>query len=300
MAGELIPEPEVPVRRVHRSRSLPVDALGAVASPHARARSVTLKKQRAKKNCTINVVKHALDILEQFGGDVDELGITDLSTRLKLDKNKVFRLLATLESRNFIEQKRATDKYRLGSRTLLLGQTFLHQMGLYPKARPVQEALAKRCKETCYVSIMKDWRVVYLHAVESDLPVRVVPRVGSNLPFYCTAAGKVIAASICEEKLKQYLPDGDLRKSTPNSIDTTIELKRHLRVVAESGFAVDDEEAEVGVICIAAPIKDHSRRVVGALSIAGPSMRFSADRLERELIPLVREAAREISTKLGY
>lgn len=256
--------------------------------------------KKEKSEYIIQAVDHALDLLEQFQGDVDELGVTELSKRLKLHKNNVFRLLATLESRNYIEQNRVTENYRLGLKTLELGQTFIKQMGLLRQSRPVLESLVKECNETTYVAILKDSHIVYLDVVETDLTVRVVPRVGSRLPAYCTAAGKVQLAYMTEEELDHYLPNKELKGFTPTTITDRDAFKAHLKTIAEQGYAIDNEEMDVGVCCVGAPIRDYTRRIIGAVSISGPSMRFSRERMEKELIPLVKRAAEDISTKLGF
>jgi DNA-binding IclR family transcriptional regulator len=256
--------------------------------------------KKEKSEYIIQAVDHALDLLEQFHDDVDELGVTELSKRLKLHKNNVFRLLATLESRNYIEQNRVTENYRLGLKTLELGQTFIKQMGLLRQSRPVLESLVRECNETTYVAILKEFHIVYLDAVETDLTVRVVPRVGSRLPAYCTAAGKIQLAFMTDEELDNYLPGKEMKRYTANTIISREELKKHLKVVAEQGYAFDNEELDVGVRCVSAPIRDYTRRIIGAVSISGPSMRFTDERVDKELIPLVKRAGDEISTKLGY
>lgn len=256
--------------------------------------------KKEKSEYIIQAVDHALDLLEQFHGEVDELGVTELSKRLKLHKNNVFRLLATLESRNYIEQNRVTENYRLGLKTLELGQTFIKQMGLLRQSRPVLESLVKECNETTYVGILKDFHIVYLDTVETALTVRVVPRVGSRLPACCTAAGKVQLAYMTDEELDHYIPGKELKRYTPNTIVDRDEFKKHLATIAEQGYAVDNEELDVGVRCVGAPIRDYTRRIIGAVSISGPSMRFTDERVEKELIPLVVRAGEEISTKLGY
>jgi len=256
--------------------------------------------KKEKSEYLIQAVSHALDLLEQFHDDVDELGVTELSKRLKLHKNNVFRLLATLESRGYIEQNRVTENYRLGLKTLELGQTFIKQMGLLRQSRPVLEALVRECNETTYVAILKEFHIIYLDVVETDLTVRVVPRVGARLPAYCTAAGKIQIAFMTDEELENYLPAKELKRFTPNTIIDRDELKRHLEKVAEHGYAIDNEELDIGVRCVGAPIRDYTRRIIGAVSISGPSMRFTDERMEKELIPLVKKAGEEISTKLGY
>ena len=256
--------------------------------------------KKEKSVYIIQTVSHALELLEQFSGEVDELGVTELSRRLSLHKNNVFRLLATLESRNYVEQNRSTGNYRLGLKNLELGQTMIRQMGLLRQSRPVLESLAARHNETCYVAVLKDSYIVYLDVVESDLPVRVVPRLGTWLPAYCTAAGKVNLAFMTNAELNLHLPAGELPRFTPHTITDRKLLQKHLLQVATQGYAIDDEELDVGVRCVSAPIRDYTKRVVGAVSISGPVMRFNDERMADELIPQVRSGAAQISTRLGY
>lgn len=256
--------------------------------------------KKEKSEYLIQSVSHALDLLEQFHDEVDELGVTELSKRLKLHKNNVFRLLATLESRGYMEQNKVTENYRLGLKTLELGQTFVKQMGLLRQSRPVLECLVRECNETSYIAIIKDFDIIYLDVVETDLTVRVVPRVGARLPAYCTAAGKVQLAYMSEEELDQYFPAKELKGYTPNTIINAGELKKHLKKIAEQGYAIDNEELDIGVRCVGSPIRDYTRRIVGAVSVSGPSMRLSQERIDKELVPLVKKAAEEISFKLGY
>ncbi|AJE04290.1 IclR family transcriptional regulator [Geobacter pickeringii] len=256
--------------------------------------------KKDKSEYIIQAVDHALDLLEQFHDDVDELGVTELSKRLKLHKNNVFRLLATLESRGYIEQNRVTENYRLGLKTLELGQTFIRQMGILRQSRPVLESLVSQCNETAYVAILKEQSIVYLDVVETDMTVRVVPRVGSRLPAYATAAGKVQIASLPDEELDSFFPHKELKGYTPNTITDKDVLKKDLKQVVEQGYAIDNEELDIGVRCVAAPIRDYTRRIIGAVSLSGPSMRFTDERLDKELVPLVKKAADDISMKLGY
>ncbi|MEJ2698130.1 MAG: IclR family transcriptional regulator [Desulfuromonadales bacterium] len=256
------------------------------------------KKEKAEY--IIQAVSHALDLLEQFHGEVDELGVTELSKRLKLHKNNVFRLLATLESRGYIEQNKATENYRLGLKSLELGQTFIKQMGLLRQAKPILERLVKDCNETSYVAIFKEGYVVYLDVVETDLTVRVVSRVGSRLPAHCTAAGKVHLAFMSDEELEALFPEQQLKAYTSKTITDRDALKAELKKVVDQGYALDNEELDPGVRCVAGPIRDYTRRIVGAVSVSGPSMRFTDERIEKELIPLVMQASQDLSTRLGF
>lgn len=255
--------------------------------------------KKEKSEYIIQAVSHALDLLEQFHDEVDELGVTELSKRLKLHKNNVFRLLATLESRGYIEQNRATENYRLGLKSLELGQTFIKQMGLLRQAKPILDGIVGECNETAYVAIFKEGYVVYLDVVETNLTVRVVSRVGSRLQSYCTAAGKAHLAYLSDEELEATLPT-ELKAYTPQTLTSLDALKKELRKIQEQGYAIDDEELDPGVRCVAAPIRDYTRRIVGAISISGPSMRLSDERIVQEMVPLVLGAAEDLSTRLGY
>ncbi len=256
--------------------------------------------KKEKSEYIIQAVSHALDLLEQFHGDVDELGVTELSKRLKLHKNNVFRLLATLESRGYIEQNKATENYRLGLKSLELGQTFIKQMGLLRQAKPTLEKMVADCHETCYVAIFKEGHVVYLDMVETDMTVRVVSRVGSRLPSYCTAAGKIHLAYMSEDEINEILPGEEFKAYTKTTISTRKALREELIKIAEQGYAIDNEELDVGVNCVAAPIRDYTRRIVGAVSISGPTMRLDDERIAKELVPLVLKAAEDLSIRLGY
>ncbi len=255
--------------------------------------------RRDKANYIIQSVSHALDVLEEFRGDVDELGVTELSKKLKLHKNNVFRILATLQSRNYIEQNKANENYRLGIRCLELGQTFIHQRGMLKQAKPILQELAAITGETSYVSILRGNKVVYLDSVEPATTVRVVSRLGLQMPTHATAAGKVLVAFESEEDLRKRL-DPELTGYTKNTIKTAEELLHHLSVVREKEYATDLEEFEEGLRCIASPVRDYTRKVIGALSVSGPAHRLTDDRIETSIGAEVTRLARELSTRLGY
>jgi IclR family KDG regulon transcriptional repressor len=255
--------------------------------------------RREKSNYIIRSVAHALDVIEEFYGDADELGVTELSKRLKLHKNNIFRLLATLESRGYIEQNKATENYRLGVRSLQLGQAYVGRMGLLRQARPIMEALVKQCRESSYVAVARRGGMVPLESVDADQPVRLVSQIGELLPLHCTAPGKVELAFESEDELKARLAEG-LKKYTASTITERPSLLQQLRGIAEKGYAVDTGEYVEDVRSIAVPIKDYTGHVVGALAVSGPSYRLSNERLQKEMAPLVVKAGSELSSRLGH
>ncbi len=254
--------------------------------------------RREKSNYIIRSVSHALDVIEQFYGEADELGVTELSKRLKLHKNNIFRLLATLESRGYIEQNKATENYRLGVRSLQLGQAYVGRMGLLRQARPIMEALVKQCRESAYVAVARRGGMVPLDSVDADQPIRLVSQIGETLPLHCTAPGKAHLAFATEDELKSRLPD-NLKKFTGSTITERQALTQQLKSVGEKGYAVDTGEYVDDMRSVAVPIKDYTSHVVGTLAVSGPAYRLTNERL-KELAPLVVKAGTELSSRLGY
>lgn len=254
--------------------------------------------RRDKANYTIQSVSHALDVLEQFTDESDELGVTELSKRLKLHKNNVFRLLATLEARGYIEQNRATENYRLGVRCLGLGQRFLQQTGLLRQARPVLEELAKSCRETVFVSVLQQNVAVILDAVEPVRSVRLVSRIGDFMPLHCAAAGKIFLAF--SEATPSAAGGGELERRTAATKTDPEELQRDISLTRQRGYALEAGELVDDVGAIAVPVFDYTRAVVATLSIAGPLHRLSPERLEDEVAATIVEAGRDLSSRLGH
>jgi DNA-binding IclR family transcriptional regulator len=255
--------------------------------------------RRDKSNYIIQSVAHALDVLEEFRGDTDELGVTELSKKLKLHKNNVFRILATLQSRSYIEQNRSNDNYRLGIKCLELGQTFIRQRGLLKQAKPILQDLAATTGETSYISIIRGNEVVYLDAVETSSTVRVVSRVGLHMPVHATAAGKALVAFESDEELQKRF-SGDLPQYTKGTMTRPEDLMKDLHEIRERGYATDYEEFEEGLRCIGAPVRDYTRKVVGAISVSGPANRLPDDKIAQKIGPEVDRAARAISARLGF
>ena len=256
--------------------------------------------KREKSSYIIQSVAHALDLLEEFSGDVNELGVTELSRRLKLHKNNVFRLLATLEAKGYVEQNKITENYRLGLKALELGQRYIKQVGLIKQAKPFLEEIVNKVNETTYLGILRDGFAVYLDAVEAKRTVRVVSRVGLRLPAHCSAIGKAQVAYLSESELERIFPNKTLEKFTENTITDREKLFEHLKEVREKGYAIDNEEYEKEVKCVGVPIFDYTGRVVGGISVSGPAYRMTDERLEEEIIPVVKEVGGKISRKLGY
>jgi IclR family KDG regulon transcriptional repressor len=264
-------------------------------------RRPTLKK--AKSDYAIQTVVNALRVLEAFH-DAEELGVTEISRTLDLHKNNVFRLLATLEMEGFIEQ-RDGDKYRLGTRCLELGRAYTRAGGdLIRRGGAVLEDLSREIGETVHLGVLRDFEVVHLAGRESQHLLRVGSRVGRRLPAHCTALGKVILACSDESVRTEYdrwlSGNGGPEGRTQATIVDRDKLFEHLRGVAVSRLALDVEECDPGLCCVAAPVFDETGVVVGALSVSGPSIRLDPEALVSDLGVTLAATADRLSCELGF
>jgi DNA-binding IclR family transcriptional regulator len=209
-------------------------------------------------------------------------------------------LLATLEARAYIEQNKATENYRLGVKCLHLGRRYIDHMGLVRQARPILADLAHRCHESAFVGITRRDGVVPLESAEpDDRPVRISSPVGQTLPLHCTAMGKAHLAFDGDGQVRTILPEQLERYTTSTIVERTI-LLAQLDKFARDGYAVDCGEFFEDVASVAVPIRDYTRSVVGSLAIAGPTYRISGERISTELAPMMVEAGRELSHRLGF
>jgi DNA-binding IclR family transcriptional regulator len=256
--------------------------------------------KKAKADYLIQSVSRALDILEAFTPAEGELGVTELSRRLKLHKNNVFRLLATLETRGYVEQDKDSGNYRLGMKTFEVASVFTHHLGLVRQARPVLEELARASGEAAYLGVLEGPAVVCVDMVDTTQPVRVVSHLGRRLPAHASALGKAQLAFRPQEEREQWWQRTPPAASTGRTLVDPARLAQELLHVVERDLALEDEEFEPSVRALAAPVRDYAKRVVGAIGVRGPAFRLPLERLEAELAPRVRTAAREVSKRLGF
>ncbi|HUW65079.1 MAG TPA: IclR family transcriptional regulator [Spirochaetia bacterium] len=243
-------------------------------------------------------VQNALRLLDVFSETQTEFTLGELSLRLQLGKSTVHRLLLTLESSGFIARSRANGKYRLGMKLVYLGGLVLKQINLIKVAHPYLEKLAQDVEETVHLVVMDQMEAVFIDKVESLRPMQMGSRIGYRMPAHCAATGKMMLAHLPAQDLEEFLSGEDLRGYTENTITDREGLKKHLQQVKVKGYAVDREESEEGLMCIAAPIRDLRGRVMAAVSISGLAARLSLR--EGDMAVRVKETAGTISTAMGW
>ncbi len=251
----------------------------------------------------IRAVARALDLLTAFSTSDPELTLTELSSRRNLSVSTTYRLLATLESRGYVERNSQTGGYSLGVACLDLGAIFLSQLDLRERVLPLLEALRQECEETVHLAILDTDRMeaIYLEKLEGLLPIGMMgSRVGGRAPAHCTGLGKCMLAYLPEADVHDFYASAGLEPRTPNTITDLGELRLELMKTRERGYAIDDVEHEPDVKCVAAPVWNHRQVVVGAISVSGPERRIDRLMAEHDLVARVQRTAHEASIRLGY
>ncbi|KKM10592.1 hypothetical protein SY88_13075 [Clostridiales bacterium PH28_bin88] len=247
----------------------------------------------------MRAVERAIEVLNCFSLEHPDLGISEIAAMLKLHKSTVHRILVTMELHGLVEQDLNSGKYRLGLKLFEWGHLVITQKDIIREAKTYLRELANRCRLTVHLSVLAGGEVFYLDKLECSTALISYTNVGKRAPFHCTAMGKVLTAGMPGEELDRLVEEKGLQRYTPNTIVLPEDLREHLRRVREQGYAVDREEIQAGLRCVAAPILNHEGKVVAALSASG----LAAD-IPDERIPVlakeVMETASKVSCRLGY
>jgi len=247
----------------------------------------------------IQSVERAADILECFTPTESELSVKDISDRLGLSKSTVHGLIKTLEHRGYLEQRPSDQKYRLGLKLFELGNMVGGGMELRKVASPIIHELVEKLQETVHMVINDKDEVVYVEKMEGPGALRMYSMIGKRAPLYCTGVGKAMFAFFDEARIERILQDTEFKKFTEFTLDSPEATRHELRKIREQGYAIDDEEIEIGLKCVAAPIFNHEGKVIASISCAGPKHRFSEDKMEM-IASVVKDAGLAISRNLGY
>ena len=231
-----------------------------------------------------------LDILGQSSGGVS---ITELAEHLQVDKASASRLAATLARYGYVEKDEVTRRYQLGPQVVSLSRSVLTRLPLREAAKPFLRQLMEATGECAHLAVPAQGKALYIDQVESPATLRVNAQVGTMNPLHCTALGKALLA------FGQLPLPESLEAHTPKTITSKKLLRRHLDEVRQAGYAVDDEEFDPGVRCIAVPVFDFRGKVVGSIGISGPASRITPERLSA-LADQVVEAGQALSERMNF
>ena len=257
----------------------------------------------SKPNNLVQTIERASSILDILGQSPNGISIRELSSKIKLPKGTIHRLLSSLSYFGYVRQDPKTRNYLLGFKLVELGNLLLNQLDLRKEAEPFLKDLAERTKETVHMVLLDRNEVVYIDKVETDQHtsgLRMASRVGLRNPAHSSAVGKVLLAHFSEEELNNFTKEKGLLKRTENTITDPGRLREHLSIVRAQGYAIDDEENEKGIRCVAAPIYNEVGKPVAAMSISGPAFRITKKVIQESLKKEVMETALKVSQRLGF
>ena len=251
------------------------------------------------RNNRVRSIEKALRILEILNLDY-ELSLGEISEKLGIDKGTTHRLIATLKHAGYIDQNPINRKYANGIKLFEMGSNAVDKRGLRRMAEPFIEEAAFLAGETINLGVRHDDYIIYIDKIESHETIKVGLNIGKRIPIYCTGLGKAILAFSAEKTIESILEGLVFESFTRNTVKTREALKMQLADIKKQGFCIDDEEYVEGLICIAAPILDHSAEPIAAVSIAVPKYRYVESSKTKDFGAIVTATAGKISQSLGH
>lgn len=249
-----------------------------------------------------NSVQKTFAILENFTPARPEWGVTELANEIGANKSTVFRFLSQLQSLDILYKDEQTEKYRLGLKLFELGNRVPLTEALVEKTHPSLMEVAQNISETVHIGVLKHHQVFYVDKVESPHGLRIISQIGGFSPAYATSLGKVLLAFLPRQKqimaLDFIYKSGHCIAFTSNTITDRGTLESELHQIREKQFAIDREEYEEGLICVAIPIFNQTNEVVASLSAAGPATRFKESEI-KNYVSKLQQGARSIQSKIG-
>lgn len=249
---------------------------------------------------TIQSIDRAFEILETLSMESRGMSIKELSERLTLNKSTVHRILATLIAWGYVEKNNEDKRYRLGPKIINLGSVYLNNIELKTEALPYLHNLKEKTNQVVHLAIIENGDVVYLDKIEIVSNIRMYSKIGKRAMCHNTGLGKAMMAFMPEKDVDRILRDKGMPRITDNTITDPKALKEQLRVIRNQGWAIDDEENEMGIRCVAVPVYDYTGNVIAAISSTGPLDIYTYEYLEETVVDLVKDAAYQISVRMGY
>jgi len=242
-------------------------------------------------------LERAVSVLEILSESQTPLSLSEICRRMNLHKSTAHRSLMVLERSSLIERT-PENRFRLGLKLYELGNRAVEQIDLRARVYPFLRRLAMDVRETVHLGVLQKTSVVYLDKVEPNRRICMSSKTGSSNPVYCTSLGKAMLAFQPEETIAKIVSSIRFTRYTPKTLCSREKLFEHLETVRRRRYAFDDEEIELGVRCIGAPIFNEDRWAIAAVSISGPTSRITAQNV-RAMAQQVLTCCREISASLG-
>jgi IclR family transcriptional regulator, acetate operon repressor len=246
----------------------------------------------------VQSVDRALQIIETLAEDDEGYRLSDLAVRTGLSTSTAHRLLTTLEKRRFVQFDRTQSKWHVGARSFTVGATFARRRNFTAQAVPYLRKLRDLTRETANLSVVDDEAIVVLARMESREIMRSLTKVGGRVAMVASGVGKAVLATYSDEDVSAIIRHHGMPRLTEKSIVRPSDLFKELAAIRRQGYAVDDEEACIGLRCIAAAVHNDCSEPLAAISVSGMSSRLTDNRLPM-LGRIVREVADDLTLALG-
>jgi IclR family acetate operon transcriptional repressor len=246
----------------------------------------------------VQSVDRALSIIETLAEDDEGYRLSDLAVRTGLSTSTVHRLLATLEKRRFVQFDRDGSKWHVGAQSFSVGATFARRRNFTAQAMPYLRKLRDQTRETANLAVVDDEAIIVLTRIESREIMRSLTKVGGRVAMVASGVGKAVMATYSDEDVNGIICRQGMPRLTEKSIVRPSELFRELQIIRRQGYAVDDEEARMGLRCIAAVVYSDCSEPLAAISVSGMTSRITDERLP-VLGSIVRAVAAELTLVLG-
>ncbi len=258
----------------------------------------TLKESKVKVESEekMSAVERTLSILEALSEE-EYSNLENLSKSTRLPKATLLRFLSSLIALGYVYRDN-DDRYHLTLKMFSVGSKSLNHMDMVSDSYPFVKNLSKAIGETVHVGILEGNEAIYVLKEDSKFSIRMHSSVGRTIPLYCTAIGKIFLSQMSKERLEEYFKEVPLTPFTENSIKTRQALKEELEKIRNQGWAMDNQEHEENIICIACPVRDYSGKIVEALSVSWPLFRYEKAKFE-DYLREIENTTSSISTMLG-
>lgn len=240
----------------------------------------------------VGSLEKGLQVMEILARHPGGLTLTDMAAEAGLTRAGARRFLLTLTATGYAIQ--SGRLFVLSPRLLSVARTWLQGAPLWSHAEPVMREVSAALDESCSAAVLSGEDVVYVARVAGRRILSVALNVGTRLPAWCTSMGRVLLSDLPADELKQFLSSAAIQRRTPKSIVSRKQLATEIARAAEQGFAIVDEELEIGLRSIAVPIRDRQGKIVAAINVSTQSARFTTEEMERQILPKLRKAARAI------
>ncbi len=256
-----------------------------------------MSSEKIKKSDFVQSLEKGLKVIAIFDDEHREMTLTEVANKVELTRANARRILLTLQYLDYVKCKDGKF-FSLTAKVLCLGYSFLSSLSFKELAQPYIQALATNINESCSMSVLEGKDIVYVARVQTKRIMTISLGIGSRLPIHATSMGRVLMSGMVQKDLEKILDKIDLEAYTPHTITSKQELIKSINIIKQRGWALADQELEIGVRSIACPVKDKEGKTIAALNISGHASRVTKEEMIDNYLPPLQKTVEEIESAL--